>query len=83
MPKIEELYAYIGHEKEDTNDEGLTAYMVPGLKKWVPLVGADDARMTSLKPMAQMIANRSGQTITLVKFSVRTDLETIDPMQGG
>jgi len=79
MPKIEAIYAYISHEKGDPDDEGVTAFL-PGLSgQWVPMVGADEKRMASLKPIAQGLANASGQTITLVKFSVRTDLEAIDP----
>ena len=79
MPKIEAMYAYISHEKGDPDEEGVTAFL-PGLSdQWVPMVGADEERMASLRPMAQELANASGQTITLVKFSVRTDLETIDP----
>ena len=80
MPKIKAIYAYITHEKGDPDDEGVTAFL-PGLSgQWMPMVGADEKRMASLKPMAQGLANASGQTITLVKFSVRTDLETIDPL---
>ena len=79
MPKIEALYAYIAHEKGDPDDEGLTAFMVPVLKQWAPMVGADEERMAALKPMAQKLANTTGQKITLVKFSVRTELETIEP----
>lgn len=79
MPKIEAMYAYITHEKGDPDDEGVTAFLPPSTHQWMPMVGADEKRMASLRPMAQELANASGQTITLVKFSVRTDLETIDP----
>uniref|UniRef100_A0A6M3MC07 Uncharacterized protein n=1 Tax=viral metagenome TaxID=1070528 RepID=A0A6M3MC07_9ZZZZ len=83
MPKIEKFYAYIAHEKEDPDDEGLTAFLMPATgfkpKQWSPMVGADEARMKSLRPMAQEIANTSGQKITLAEFSVRTDLEMIEP----
>ncbi len=85
MPKIEELFAYIAHEKGDPDDEGLCAFKAPavGFKKaqWMPMVGADEARMMSLKPRAQEVANASGQTIILVKFSTKTELETIDPVR--
>ena len=77
MPKIEVMYAYIAHEKGDSDDEGVTAFKLAGV--WLPMVGADEARMKSLKSTAQEIANETGQKITLVKFSVRTDLETIEP----
>ncbi len=80
MPKIEEMYAYIAHERDDPADEGLTAFKGSS-GAWLPMVGADEKRMTSLKLMAQGIANITGQKITLVKFSVRTDLETIIPNQ--
>ena len=80
MPRIEELYAYIAHEEGDPDDEGLTAFRGSS-GAWVPMVGADEKRMMSLKLTAQGIATITGQKITLVKFSVRTELETIIPNQ--
>ena len=77
MPRIEELYAYIAHEPGDPDDEGVTAFKLEGV--WLPMVGADEARMKSLKGQAQMIANSTGHKITLVKFSTKTVLETIEP----
>jgi len=85
MPKIEKFYAYIAHEKEDPDDEGVTAFLMPAMgfkrEQWMPMVGADEARMKSLKQKAQEIANTTGQKITLAEFSIRTDLETIEPLQ--
>ncbi len=85
MPKIEEMYAYIAHEEGDPDDEGVCAFKVPAMgfekEQWMPMVGADEERMMSLKLTAQGIANITGQKITLVKFSVRTELETIIPNQ--
>ena len=78
MPRVEEMYAYIPHEPGDPDDEGLTAMIVPGIGS-TPMVGADMKRMMSLKPVAQAMANRTGQTIRLVKFSTKTVLETIEP----
>ncbi len=78
MPRIEELYAYIAHDNDDPEDEGVTAFRLPD-GGWAPMVGADEARMMSLKPMAQELAMTTGQTITLVKFSTKTILETIEP----
>lgn len=80
MPKIEVMYAYISHEKDDPDDEGVTAFKLAEV--WLPMVGADEARMKSLKSTAQELANASRQKVTLVKFSVRTDLETIEPEKG-
>ena len=78
-PRIDVMYAYIAHGKGDPNDEGVTAFFVPAFKGWLPMVGADEARMKSLMSQAQEIANTTKQKITLAKFSVRTDLETIEP----
>lgn len=79
MPKIDKMYAYIAHEKGDPNDEGVTAVFIPAFRGWLPMVGADEERMRSLRSQAQTLANSTKQRITLVKFSVRTDLETIEP----
>ncbi len=83
MPKLEAMYAYIAHEIGDPDDEGVTAFLPGPSAQWVPMVGADEERMASLKPMAQELANATGQRMTLVKFSVRTDLETIEPKRVG
>jgi len=79
MPKIRALYAYLSHEKGDPDDEGVTAFMPELSGQWMPMVGADKERMESLRPIAQGLANESGQKITLVKFSFRSDIETIEP----
>ncbi len=76
MPKIEEMFAYIA---EDTgpDDEGVVARLVNGT--WRPMVGGDMQRMESLREQAKEIALVTGQKITLVKFSTRTELEVIEP----
>lgn len=78
MPRIEKLYAYISHEKGDPDDEGLTALRTED-GGWAPMIGADEARMVSLKSAAQEMANILGVSIALVEFSVKTVLETIEP----
>ncbi len=78
MPKIDELFAFIA---EDTgpDDEGVAATFLPRFGVWIPLVGADMDRMKSLIPEAQRIAQVSGKSIKLVRFSQRTELEVIEP----
>ena len=77
MPRIEELFVYVAHEPGDPDDEGITAFKAGGT--WMPMVGADEARIKSLKGKAQEIANTTGHKITLMKFSTKTVLETIEP----
>lgn len=76
MPKIETMYAYISHG-DGPDDEGVTACRFG--HQWAPMVGADRERMDSLRQVAQEMANSARQKITLAKFTVRTDLETIEP----
>jgi len=78
MPKIEEMYAYISSDK-DTDDEGIVGFQSPRGHGWTPCVGADMDRMESLRPMVELIAIRTGKTITLTKFSTKTVLEVIEP----
>ena len=80
MPRIEEMYAFI---VEDTgpDDEGVIAIQSPpgndGTILWLPLVGADMARVNSLRPTAVGIARQLGKPLKLVHFSNRQDLEII------
>ncbi len=71
MPKITELYAFIA------TDEGIVAMMLGD--KWIPMVGADMARMDSLRPVAEKIAGIHGQKIIIAKFTTRTDIKEIKP----
>jgi len=45
---------------------------------WLPLVGADMARVDSPRPLAEGIGRQIGKKVTLVHFSNRQDLEVIN-----
>lgn len=75
MPlRINELFAFIA---EDGEGEGLAAFMTP--TGWMPMVGADPARIESLKERAREVAKLSGKRIRLCRYSVREELEVIEP----
>lgn len=79
MPKITEMYAFI---IEDTgpDDEGVVAIASEKGdygKIWLPLVGADMARVNSLRPLAAGIGNQIGKKVKLVHFTNREELEII------
>lgn len=74
MPRIEEMYAFVA-EDAGPDDEGVVG-MNTGLG-WVPLVGADMARVESLKPIAQQIAKQTGKKVKLLHFTTREELEII------
>jgi hypothetical protein len=69
---IDELWAFIS--KDDEGNEGLCGMPLPG-GGMMPMVCADEARVDSLREMAQLIADNSGHDIVLRKFSNREDLE--------
>ena len=46
---------------------------------WMPLVGADLARVESLKPIVRGLARGLGKPIKLLYFENRKDVEVITP----
>lgn len=77
MPRIDAMYAFVISDTSD-DDEGVVATLGPG-NAWVPMVGADRARLDSLRTVAQQIASAAGKKIRLVRFSVREELDVIEP----
>ncbi len=71
MPRIEEMYAFVA-EDSGPDDEGIVG-MNTG-SGWMPLVGADMARIESLKPIARTIASETGTRIKLLHFTHREEL---------
>jgi len=80
MPRIEEMYAFIA-EESSPDDEGVIAIQTEpgegGRRLWLPLVGADMARVNSLRDIARGIGRQTGKKVTLVHFSNRRDLEVV------
>lgn len=77
MLEIKTITAFISIDDEG---EGIAAFQAPD-GTWMPLVAADPARVESLRPIAQMIADSFGKEIEVVEFSVRTKIEEIFPRQ--
>ncbi len=74
MPKITEIYAFVA-EDSGPNDEGITAMPVGHF--WMPMVGADMARVNWLRPVAAKIARRTGKPVKILRFSHREELGVI------
>jgi hypothetical protein len=77
MPRIEEMFAFVA---EDTgpDDEGIVAFL-SSEGTWMPLVGADLARVNSLRAHAQTMATMLGKPVKLLRFTGRIDEEVIEP----
>ena len=71
MPRIEEIYAFVA-EDSGPEDEGIVG-MNTG-DGWMPLVGADMARVESHKPIARGIAAATGKKIKILRFTQREEL---------
>jgi hypothetical protein len=74
--RIDSLWAFTCIDSDGT--EGVAGALIPKLG-FVPLVGADLARIASMRPYAQQVATATGRPVTLSHFSVRTNQETIQP----
>lgn len=72
--KITTLHAFIATEPDGT--EGIVGALLPN-GTWSPFIGADQARVESLRPVAQEIQKRAGCPMVLAKFSVREDIEEV------
>ena len=79
MPRIEEMYAFVAEDTgpDDEGVIGIQAISREHVPIWLPLVGADMARVNSLRELAQGIGRQVGKKVTLVHFSNREDLEVI------
>ena len=75
--RIDVMWAYLAVDPVD-GCEGLIAEMAPN-GMWMPMVGADLMRMESLREQAKATARATGNTVRLVRFSVREDREVYKP----
>lgn len=72
--KIIEMWAYTCI---DDDQEAIPAFKIGNMA--MPVVGADRERMKSFEPKLQDLANETGKTFTLKKFSVVEIYKVIEP----
>ena len=72
LSRIDCLWAFLS---SDEGGEGIIA--APFGEVTMPLLAADEARLTSLRPIARLVAMRIAKPVLLVRFSERTVLEEI------
>jgi hypothetical protein len=76
MPrKIDSLYAWIA--TGPNGDEFVVGAAIPELGGMVPLVGANRARIESLRSYAELTRKTCGYPVRLVRFLARADLEVL------
>lgn len=86
MPVIDRMYAFV---QEDTgpDDEGVISALASVHGPFhaagpMPLVGSDMARINSLRPIAQRVADATGKPVKVLMFSVRTEVAVLMPYGG-
>ncbi len=76
LPHIDALWAFLS---VDEGGEGLCGAPLQDGVLSLPMIGADEARVMSLRPIAFGLAKASGKRITLVRFHAREDIEVFEP----
>lgn len=74
--RIDQMYAFV--MVDDDGTEGVLGFTSPNGRA-MPLVGADMARIDSIRPYVQEIATLTGKPTILRHFTTATDVETIQP----
>jgi hypothetical protein len=73
--EITELFAFVIVDPRDpSQDEGVMAFLDPRTKAWLPMVGADMARVESLKPIANIAAKELNASYRIKRFVYTNDL---------
>ena len=77
--KLETITAFLAIDHD--GNEGICAIGTVGLEgeRLTPMVCADQRRVEQMRPIARDIARKTGTRIVVAVFSVRTDIEEIDP----
>lgn len=82
MPVITEMFAFVVADKSP-EDEGVIAYLDPGMGTWMPMVGADLTRVDALRPEAQKLADATGKKVIIKKFYIVDIIGTVVPRPRG
>lgn len=76
MPdRIDAVWMWIS---TDETGEGVLGAPLLGPGTLLPLIAADEARLTSIRPWAQKIAEAKGIKVKLIKLTTREEIEEID-----
>ena len=75
MVKINKIWVVLSDE------EGIAA-MLTGAT-WFPMVSADENKAKMMAAEAQKLSDQTGMIFKLVEFSVRKDIELIEPVKKG
>ena len=75
--RITEVIAFVALDSD--GDEGIPAFWDGRLM--LPLIAADSHRVESLLPIARRIAEETGIEIQVLRFTVREQIDVLNPRQ--
>ena len=73
MPKITEMFAFVA-EGKGPDDEGVMGFRSDD-GQWFPMVGADLARVASLRPIADEIARAMHKPYRVLRFKLAGEIQ--------
>ena len=71
--KIDRMFAFVVEEKP--GEEGIMAVYRQTEKSWLPLVGADMARVKALIPIADAASKQKGLPYKILEFFLAGEIE--------
>lgn len=74
LDRIDSVYLFVA---SDETGEGVCGAPLLGPGTMVPLIAADEKRLASIRPVAEMMVREFGQKIKLIKFTTREEIEDI------
>jgi len=75
LPRIDSIWAYVSVDAD--GNEGVCAAPIGHGGMCMPLIAVDEARLSSITPIAEALARITGMTIKLVRFTAREELRNI------
>ena len=63
---IDDIWAFVA--TDEAGNEGICAFYDNEHATWLPMIGADEDRVESLRPTAEAIAEKTGRKVKLVRF---------------
>lgn len=78
LPRIDSVWMAVSVDDSD-GSEGICAILHNGM--WMPLVAADEARLTSITEEAERIAATQGRLVRVIKLHSREEVKVIDGRQ--
>jgi len=79
--RVNEMWAWVTVDSRDGN-EGIPAFQAKdGMA--MPMIGADRARVESMRPIAERVASSTGIPVRLLRFTNREEVEVLDLSKKG